>query len=78
VPFHLALYLSTFFSFAKLLHKINPLDQGGWPEVNAPINDYDKYLDKIDFILISRLAMLLQRGNMKIIVSRYLETTLID
>ena len=22
--------------------KINPLDQGGWPEVNAPINDYDR------------------------------------
>ena len=21
--------------------KINPLDQGGWPEVNAPIKDYD-------------------------------------
>jgi len=29
-------------------HKINPLDQGGWPEVNAPIRDYDRnYPDRL-------------------------------
>lgn len=26
--------------------KINPLDQGGWEEVNAPIKDYDREYPK--------------------------------